>query len=107
MKRALLIAAACATLAGCITPAQIAARDDAVCQSYGAAVGTPAYTDCRLRRDQQRQAFAINYMNQMNENARRQQESFALAAQPIAAPRASSTTNCIRTSDITVSCTTN
>jgi hypothetical protein len=33
----------------CANPEQIAARQDAVCQSYGAKPGTPEYTDCRLR----------------------------------------------------------
>jgi hypothetical protein len=36
-------------LCSCANPEQIAARQDAVCQSYGAKPGTPGYTDCRLR----------------------------------------------------------
>ena len=37
------------TLCSCASPQQIAARQDAVCQSYGATPGTPEYADCRLR----------------------------------------------------------
>src|SRR5712691_7650704 len=36
-------------LCGCASPEQIAARQDAICQSYGAVPGSPEYTDCRLR----------------------------------------------------------
>jgi len=34
--------AACLGLCGCASAAQVAAEDDALCQSYGAAPGSPA-----------------------------------------------------------------
>lgn len=52
-------------LSGCSTytsPMEVAAQDDATCKSFGAAQGSPAYTECRLaqqaRRDQQNAARA-------------------------------------------------
>ena|SRR5712691_5334291 len=44
-----LVALGLAMLASCASPAQIAARHDGICQSYGAVPGTPPYMDCRLR----------------------------------------------------------
>lgn len=51
-------------LAGCagsviesaMNPQAVAAREDAYCQSIGAAPGSPGYTDCRLQLNSQRQA---------------------------------------------------
>lgn len=49
-----------ALLAGCVSDeeraANIAASDDAQCQSYGASPGTDRYFHCRLIMNQQRQA---------------------------------------------------
>jgi hypothetical protein len=38
-------------LGGCVSAQQLAAQDDAKCQSYGAAPGTPAYANCRVQLD--------------------------------------------------------
>jgi hypothetical protein len=47
-------------LSGCMTTeeraAADAAADDSYCRSIGAQRGTPVYVDCRLRRDETRQA---------------------------------------------------
>lgn len=110
MKRWVLIGASCAMLAGCVTPEQLAARDDAVCQSYGAAYGTPQYTDCRMRVAQQRQQAVQAAFAQMNENLRQQQEAnqrametYMQATKPAPMPT-NTTTTCTRTSATTVSC---
>jgi hypothetical protein len=34
-------------------------RDDRTCQSYGYALGTPGYGQCRMQLDQQRRAAAL------------------------------------------------
>jgi hypothetical protein len=56
----LVLAGLCA---GCMSAeernANIAASDDATCQSYGAQPGSQAYFQCRMTRDQQRQANNI------------------------------------------------
>jgi hypothetical protein len=46
----------CLGLAGCVTSQDIAASDDDACRSYGAEPGTQAYFQCRMAKDQQRQA---------------------------------------------------
>jgi hypothetical protein len=112
MKRAIRAAFALAavTLAGCVTPEELAARDDATCQSYGAAPGSSSYTDCRIRVAEQRQQAVQAYLAQINENNRRQQEANAQALRDAQAaivankPPPTTTTTCTRTSSITVSC---
>jgi hypothetical protein len=43
--------------AGCApTMQEIAASDDAVCKSYGLLFGTPEYAQCRMTKDQGREA---------------------------------------------------
>jgi outer membrane biogenesis lipoprotein LolB len=60
MLRILIISVVSALLAGCASheerAASIANADDAACQSYGAQLGTQAYFQCRMAKDQQRQA---------------------------------------------------
>jgi hypothetical protein len=61
MLQILAIGALCATLAGCMATGQdraiaAAAADDSSCQSYGAQPGSQAYFQCRMAKDQQRQA---------------------------------------------------
>lgn len=60
MYRFLIIASLSLLCSGCLTTeeqaAQIAAADDASCQSYGAKPGTDIYIQCRMQKDQQRQA---------------------------------------------------
>jgi hypothetical protein len=51
MRYLLLIAVAAATLAGCASQAQLAARDDARCQSYGFSPGKEGYAQCRMNLD--------------------------------------------------------
>lgn len=58
MPRVLLAIMLASCLSACATgptPAQIAAADDASCQSYGASPGSDAYYQCRMAKDQQRQ----------------------------------------------------
>jgi hypothetical protein len=45
-------------LSGCglMTAEQRVAADDSYCRGIGAQPGTPIYVECRLRRDEQRQA---------------------------------------------------
>ena len=52
MSRAIVLGAL--LLAGCQTTEERFAKDDAQCQSYGVAKGTPAYTQCRMQIDQNR-----------------------------------------------------
>lgn len=108
----MLIGAACVMLGGCITPEQLAVRDDATCQSYGAQPGTDRYTNCRLQVAQQRQQALQAFYAQLQENNRRQAEANAqvlrdyqqsMPRQTIQAP---TTTTCTQTSQITVSCNT-
>jgi len=56
MKRAALLALL--VLSGCASRQEIAMDDDATCQSYGAAPGSPAYMQCRMQRDGIRQQGA-------------------------------------------------
>ncbi|MDE4910365.1 hypothetical protein PQI07_06570 [Methylobacterium sp. 092160098-2] len=69
MTRIAILIAACAVLGACnsarqpgrgeflMEPAEIAAKDDAICKSYGAEPGSPAYIQCRTTQDQRRDAF--------------------------------------------------
>lgn len=52
MKRAILLAF---LLAGCASRQELAADDDATCQSYGVQPGSQAYVQCRMQRDGIRQ----------------------------------------------------
>lgn len=68
MRIALLLA-----LSGVLTACNSihAARDDAECQSYGLAAGTPEYANCRLQLQQigaQRAANAVNAYNSVRAN---------------------------------------
>ncbi|MFG7486291.1 hypothetical protein [Methylorubrum rhodesianum] len=36
---------------------EVAAKDDAICKSYGAQPGTPVYIQCRATQDQRRDAY--------------------------------------------------
>lgn len=60
MHRILIIAGLSLLCSGCLTTEeqaeQAAAADDASCQSYGAKRGTDLYIQCRMQKDQQRQA---------------------------------------------------
>jgi hypothetical protein len=40
-----------------LSSAEIAAKDDAICQSYGARPGSPEYINCRGQQDQRRTAW--------------------------------------------------
>lgn len=44
----------CLMLTACASAQQLAANDDATCQSFGAPPGTQAYFDCRMNLDQRR-----------------------------------------------------
>jgi hypothetical protein len=58
MTKILLAACTALALSGCVTTeemaAQVAAKDDNECHSYGAATGTDAYFQCRMVKSQQR-----------------------------------------------------
>jgi hypothetical protein len=60
MKRLVCIAGLALLSAGCVSDeeraANISASDDAACQEYGASYGTKEYFECRMMKDQQRQA---------------------------------------------------
>lgn len=54
--RMLLVLIFAGALSGCgASRQQLAQDDDATCQSYGAAPGTQAYIECRMRRDNTRE----------------------------------------------------
>lgn len=53
-----IAALALLALTGCASQQQIAANDDATCQSYGAVPGSNAYIQCRMQRDGIRQQGA-------------------------------------------------
>ncbi len=59
--RTLVILLVAFALTGCLSlpkppsPQEIAARDDATCQSYGAKPGTDMYVSCRMQLAQERQ----------------------------------------------------
>lgn len=48
MKRAVLLGL---LLTGCVTQEEKIAVDDRQCQSYGVAIGSPAYVQCRANLD--------------------------------------------------------
>ena len=54
--RIVFVLVAAASLSGCVTAQDIAANDDDSCRSYGADPGSQAYFQCRMAKDQQRQA---------------------------------------------------
>jgi hypothetical protein len=58
MTARVLIFGLCLFVGGCASRAEVAAGDDALCQSYGAQPGSDAYVQCRMeqdgRRDQRR-----------------------------------------------------
>lgn len=60
MRNLAMAAILCVLLSGCMTAAEreaaIERRDDDACQSYGAEPGSQAYFQCRMMKDQQRQA---------------------------------------------------
>jgi hypothetical protein len=60
MHRLLIIVGLSLLCSGCLTTQEqanaIAASDDAACQTYGAQPGSQAYFQCRMAKDQQRQA---------------------------------------------------
>ena len=57
MVRSLFIAVLCAMAGGCNSDYERAASsDDGACRSYGAEPGTQTYYQCRMEKDQQRQA---------------------------------------------------
>lgn len=56
MERIFILSALCIILSGCVTAQDIAANDDDACQSYGAEPGSQAYFQCRMAKDNQRQA---------------------------------------------------
>jgi uncharacterized lipoprotein len=60
MRTIILLAASVILLSGCLTSEeraqQIADADDTQCQSYGAQPGSTEYFQCRMAKDQQRQA---------------------------------------------------
>lgn len=51
MKRLFLIITAIASLSGCASREQLAARDDDKCRSYGLAPGDQGYAQCRMNLD--------------------------------------------------------
>jgi hypothetical protein len=60
MKRLFGTLALCCLVAACVSDEEravnIAASDDAACQDYGAKPGTSEYFQCRMMKDQNRQA---------------------------------------------------
>jgi hypothetical protein len=101
---------ACVALGGCVSQQELAARDDATCNSYGLQYGSPGYADCRMRIAENRQQALQAALAQINENNRRQQEANAQALRDQQAllqasrPPPATTTTCTRTSNVTVSC---
>lgn len=70
MKQAFLMFAAALLLSGCGNHMQEtrAARDDARCQSYGAAPGTNAYMNCRAQLESGHRAAAGAFMGGVIQN---------------------------------------
>ena len=60
MRTTLLLFVLCGLASGCVSDEERAERisssDDAACQSYGAQTGSQEYFQCRMMKDQQRQA---------------------------------------------------
>ena len=54
----LLLVTSAVLLGGCA--AQLAARDDSVCRSYGAVRGDPSYVSCRMQQEQLRQNVILS-----------------------------------------------
>jgi expansin (peptidoglycan-binding protein) len=55
MKPWFFLIASAALLASCASSAELAAADDSKCQSYGFALGSEGYAQCRMTMDTQRQ----------------------------------------------------
>jgi hypothetical protein len=60
MNRLIYLTTLCLLAEGCVSDeeraANIATSDDAACQNYGAAPGTSEYFQCRMTKEQSRQA---------------------------------------------------
>lgn len=89
--RILMILPICGLLAGCAGspvgdaiagPEKLAQQDDAYCQSIGAQLGTPAYTNCRMQ------------MTQMRENKHNVARAAAASGGPTVCNRVGNTTIC-------------
>lgn len=65
MKYVILMIAT--SLSGCASPQQQASIDAATCQSYGAALGTREYYECRMIKDNQHAADRAAALAQMND----------------------------------------
>jgi hypothetical protein len=63
-------------------PEKLAQQDDAYCQSIGAQLGTPTYTDCRLR------------VTQMRENKHNSARAVAASGGPTVCNRVGNATIC-------------
>jgi hypothetical protein len=76
-------------LAGCQTAQQQAkneaAADDAACRSYGLQFGTPAYAECRQRREAASQQQAVAMLGAI-QGANRSQSVSTTYAMPITSP---------------------
>lgn len=88
MKRAVLLAL---LLGGCdVTASQERATDANICAGYGFREGTAEFAQCRMARDQQRQAAGMAMVNQINRN---NQESAAAMERSLARPTINCTAN--------------
>ena len=74
MRHALVVALGLLGLSACNTvqpgrgelfmsKAEVEAKDDSLCQSYGAKPGTDIYIQCRMQADTRRQAFRAQVMS--------------------------------------------
>jgi hypothetical protein len=111
MKRVLVLIACMGALpmVGCVSSEQLAARDDATCQSYGLRYGTDGYASCRTNVAQQRQQAYMQFATAMQRNAAQQQAANAQLMQTYmqntrpAAPT-NTTTTCMGLGGNMVSC---
>lgn len=88
MKRAILLAL---LLGGCdVTASQERATDANVCAGYGFRDGTAEFAQCRMSRDQQRQAAGMAAIEQINRNNR---ENAAAMERSLAQPTINCTAN--------------
>src|SRR4051794_8444368 len=96
--RLLLVALGALSLAGCVTDQEL---DHQACSNYGFKPGTNDYAQCRMSRDQNRQAAIMQWSAQQQQQ---QQQFYSQQQQLLLRPTV--TTNCNQWTPGQITCTT-
>ncbi len=81
-------------LANCASPAEIAARQDATCQSYGLVPGSPGYAECRMRLAQMQHEDNMQRRAALSQALMNAGDAMSQPAPVIVTPATNPTINC-------------